>query len=199
MASMKCGACRETHTSVAEVRSCYNNRPQRTDAHDTHVPDARRRHDAYDRTQTLRDMRNGTVHRPDVAQGPGSGLALVKEQRRRLIAALAELAPGKEHVYVAALVDDSKLRFFKLDMPTSGKWAGTVFIKEQASDDLYPVRNVGRQASILDALLADPGAALARYGKELGQCGICGKTLTDENSRARGIGPVCADKMGAMI
>jgi hypothetical protein len=33
--------------------------------------------------------------------------------------------------------------------------------------------------------------AAARYGRELGQCGLCGRDLTDEASRAAGIGPVC--------
>ncbi|MES2342166.1 MAG: DUF6011 domain-containing protein [Pseudomonadota bacterium] len=28
----------------------------------------------------------------------------------------------------------------------------------------------------------------------MGECGRCGRTLTDEASRAAGIGPVCASK-----
>jgi uncharacterized protein DUF6011 len=35
---------------------------------------------------------------------------------------------------------------------------------------------------------------MVRYGQELGECGHCGRTLTDEASRAAGIGPVCASK-----
>ena len=31
------------------------------------------------------------------------------------------------------------------------------------------------------------------FGREIGRCGVCGKTLTDETSRALGIGPVCRD------
>lgn len=31
-------------------------------------------------------------------------------------------------------------------------------------------------------------------GKLYGMCMICGRTLTDENSIAQGIGPICADK-----
>lgn len=37
--------------------------------------------------------------------------------------------------------------------------------------------------------------AQALYGKELGVCGICGRHLTDEASRARGLGPECATKL----
>lgn len=34
-------------------------------------------------------------------------------------------------------------------------------------------------------------AAAALYGQELGHCGLCGRELTDDESRAAGIGPVC--------
>lgn len=42
---------------------------------------------------------------------------------------------------------------------------------------------------------ADNGhAAMIRYGQEIGRCGHCGRTLTDEESRNAGIGPICASK-----
>lgn len=36
-------------------------------------------------------------------------------------------------------------------------------------------------------------AAQVLFGREIGRCGVCGKTLTDETSRRLGIGPVCRD------
>jgi hypothetical protein len=36
--------------------------------------------------------------------------------------------------------------------------------------------------------------AAALYGQHLGHCGLCGRTLTDQESRARGLGPDCAAK-----
>lgn len=38
--------------------------------------------------------------------------------------------------------------------------------------------------------------AMERYGLELGVCGRCHRPLTNDDSRARGIGPVCASKLG---
>lgn len=32
------------------------------------------------------------------------------------------------------------------------------------------------------------------YGQEIGSCGLCGRSLTDETSRARGLGSDCASK-----
>lgn len=46
--------------------------------------------------------------------------------------------------------------------------------------------------AVLEALLfVDAKAAVTRYGQELGHCGSCGRHLTDETSRAIGIGPEC--------
>lgn len=89
-----------------------------------------------------------------------------------------------------------QIRFFKVDAPaTSGKWAGRQYITEQAGDALYPVRGA-RRAVILAGIAADPRAASIRYGIALGRCGCCGRTLTDPDSRAAGIGPICAAKAG---
>lgn len=66
----------------------------------------------------------------------------------------------------------------------------------QASDALFPVSS-GAQAGIIAAIAEDPEAASRRYGREIGACGRCGRTLTDTSpggSRDQGIGPVCAGK-----
>jgi hypothetical protein len=42
----------------------------------------------------------------------------------------------------------------------------------------------------------DPEAAAVAYGKEYGRCSCCGRTLTDPESIARGIGPICAEHYG---
>jgi hypothetical protein len=91
-----------------------------------------------------------------------------------------------------AVEEDGVLKFFKVK---NGRKAGYVFLDIQASDDWHAVRNVTRIRSIL-ATIAEVGehAAMVRYGHELGVCGRCGRTLTDEASRAAGIGPVCASK-----
>lgn len=63
----------------------------------------------------------------------------------------------------------------------------------QASDELHLVRGKA-QHKIIDKISADPQAASIRYGLELKVCGRCGRTLTNEDSRAMGIGPECAKK-----
>lgn len=53
----------------------------------------------------------------------------------------------------------------------------------------------GLMAEIL-AILADPKGKAIEHGKLTGACAVCSRTLTDADSIAAGIGPVCATKMG---
>ena len=42
--------------------------------------------------------------------------------------------------------------------------------------------------------LENPAGSALRYAQELGRCSRCNRTLTDEASRARGLGPECATR-----
>lgn len=105
-------------------------------------------------------------------------------QRVKPPAGQPEVAEGRY-----ALEIDGKLRFFRVDVPGDGKWEGWRFVKEQAGENLFPVRKEAG-AKILQLIHADAEAG-PRYGQELGFCFVCGRELTDETSRALGVGPVC--------
>lgn len=94
-----------------------------------------------------------------------------------------------------ALDTPNGVRFYVVDRPTKGKWSGYTFVNVLASDQRWPVRDKRERMRILSEIEADPRAASIRYGHEIGRCGICNRTLTDEQSRAAGIGPVCAGRM----
>lgn len=87
------------------------------------------------------------------------------------------------------------LKFYQIDAPT-GKWAGWLFVKVQASDDFYPVKDPAHRERVFREISKDPLGALQKYGQQIGRCGHCGRTLTDETSRAVGIGPVCRGEIG---
>lgn len=108
---------------------------------------------------------------------------------------LKELEAKVPEGYFAVTLADDRLHFFKVDKPDTGRWKGYTFVKEQASDMLHPVKSPKRREGILGAIAKDPGEAMLRYGLELGKCGHCGRTLTNEESRAAGIGPICAGRM----
>jgi Family of unknown function (DUF6011) len=106
--------------------------------------------------------------------------------------------------------EDNVLRFLIVEMidDQESKWDGWTFVKVQASDDIHKLGHwrpgakqtyKGKSHALVRALAAMPldelHVAMLRYGLEIGSCGVCGRTLTDENSRAAGIGPICAAKM----
>lgn len=95
-----------------------------------------------------------------------------------------------------AVEHEDVLKFYRVNKPTEGKWAGFTFLSVQASDEEYPIKSFDAKRTILTSIAIDPRAASERYGRELGHCGVCGRTLTDEESRARGIGPICAENNG---
>jgi Family of unknown function (DUF6011) len=66
----------------------------------------------------------------------------------------------------------------------------------QASAELWPINNLDQVNKALEVIKADPKGASILYGLKLGVCGICGRTLTNQESRDLGIGPICAKKMG---
>jgi hypothetical protein len=76
------------------------------------------------------------------------------------------------------------------------RWEGYAFLDVQASDFFYPVRDPRRRSLIFAEILKDPVSAMNEYGMRLGRCGVCNRTLTDRHSILRGIGPICAERLG---
>lgn len=69
-----------------------------------------------------------------------------------------------------------------------GKLVGTTF---------HPVRSAPASVgAALQAIAQDPKEAAVRWGRKTGTCSCCGRELTDPNSVALGIGPICAQKWG---
>lgn len=89
-------------------------------------------------------------------------------------------------------------RYFITD-PTDGveKFVH-VSIAVRASDDLYPIKDEAHREAIMREILKAPIDAMNEYGIRLGVCGNCGRTLTRRDSRLRGLGPICAERLSAI-
>jgi hypothetical protein len=74
---------------------------------------------------------------------------------------------------------------------------GETYLGKIAGGKLFKSRDCtpDAEASII-AAAADPEAAAVAYGKRFGQCAICARELTNQESIDRGIGPICAEKFG---
>lgn len=95
---------------------------------------------------------------------------------------------------LADISGDDAVLFFRVNTPEEGRWQGFTFVDRLVGENREKVR--GRLAmAVLRAIAADPQAALYRYGRETGTCGQCGRNLTDDDSRALGIGPDCFERL----
>jgi hypothetical protein len=124
---------------------------------------------------------------------------VTEEQAKEAIAWLQRQSPvdvpaGRYAVATEAGATNT-LAFYKVDRPAKGKWVGKVFVRLMVSDEEQRLSWATTQA-VLAKIAADPEAAAAAFGQKIGKCGVCGRTLTADESRDRAIGPKCLAKLG---
>jgi hypothetical protein len=88
----------------------------------------------------------------------------------------------------------------------NSKNAGAIYIKSKGDGvylgkvmggRLFTSRDCTTEASErITAVASDPKQAAVAYGMKFGACSVCGRQLTDSDSVARGIGPICAENYG---
>lgn len=92
------------------------------------------------------------------------------------------------------------------DAPATGTWAASIFIKDTVNGQKLgriirgklfcnPGVPEGTEARIA-AAIANPAEAAKAHGQRTGECSVCGRELTNKDSRALGIGPICAERFG---
>ena len=108
----------------------------------------------------------------------------------------AETVPAGRYAVATEAGAINTLAFYKVDRPTEGRWAGYVFVKHIVSDDEQRMSRPAGNAILAKIAAVGAAEASAAYGHEIGECGVCGRTLTNDESRARGIGPSCIANMG---
>ena len=91
--------------------------------------------------------------------------------------------------------------------PATGRNAGALYVTDRDLGGEYVGKIVNgkfearREAKpdtlkLLCEIAADPLDAAVRYGRSTGTCCACGRELTDADSVAAGIGPICAGNFG---
>lgn len=99
------------------------------------------------------------------------------------------------HYAVTSRTGNNDLDFFRVDRPTEGRWAGRTFVKRVIGGKPdHAVRGAEARTALEAIVAAGVQQAGALYGQEIGRCYRCNRHLTDETSRALGIGPDCRSK-----
>lgn len=179
MASIRCGQCHETHDSVAAVRACYAGEslsPERRLAESAGL--VQRRQKAAERVEASRTVgawakgASGTRNRSvdEISEG------FYKHNAR--IFKVQKAVHGSGRLYAKVLeVEETG----EVDGKTEYK--GTWEYAKGAVFQLRPEEKLTQEQA-------------AEFGKLYGVCCLCGRTLTNEESIAAGIGPICAGKQG---
>ena len=168
-----------THASIAEVRECTTGQAEKVVKINSQVLPVPGAHAILAAAAAEAEVRNEAAAAAAVAAA-----APVSVDPEKLVPAGHYAVKGT----------DGKIKFYRVDRPTEGPWKGYTFVKVQAGDDFHPVKDRSRRMGILAAILVDAKGASVLYGRELGRCGVCNRTLTDPDSIAAGIGPVCAGR-----
>jgi hypothetical protein len=137
----------------------------------------------------------------------GRMIAKVRELKaaNRTAQAKAEAKPGFDKYedipsgYYALPGEGDDIKFYRVNHKDGkGQYEGRHFtnVDACASDNRHPIKVWATRKAILDGIRAMGWkASTALYGSKIGSCGRCHRSLTDAESRARGIGPDCWSKM----
>lgn len=88
----------------------------------------------------------------------------------------------------AVLNDAGEYAFYRVRIT-----GGIHVVDQQLSTTFHPVSRA-TAAAVLHKIAANPQQACTDYGLKLEICGRCGIALTNPESRARGMGDICASK-----
>lgn len=122
---------------------------------------------------------------------PGLTLARDAIKSRSLAGALADVDEGRY-----AVGTEAEARFYQVKISQHGNKYMMIGHANGAGVGwtFLPVEKGAIAAA--EKIAADPKQAMLNFGHWLGECGNCGRALTNDESRAAGIGPICRAKLG---
>jgi hypothetical protein len=156
-----------------------------------------------DQADVLRNLSNEAYFAGTLTPGYGNGasqhidslmkirddLRIAYRQEHRTTGHVRSTVPAGRY---AVTSQEGHTAFYRVQVSDKGYYTVT----HQVSDDFQPLPWAIQQGVLKQVEEAGVLPASIRYGQELGVCGVCGRTLTNPESIARGIGPSCASKMG---
>jgi hypothetical protein len=184
---LKCLNCGGTHESTAEMRECYRVKSE---------PSITPKQLAY-----LGSLVADRVV-PDGVDG-GSLETLTKRDAGNLISQLLTQPFKPKGEGVPASIPDARYAFMNDEgnpvffRVKTSKTNGVRYVDRvlgSPGDFRYVKMSKTAIARCINKIKDDPALYSMMFGVMVGYCGVCGSPLTDPNSIAMGIGPVCAVK-----
>ena len=162
----------------------------------------------YDRKRSLSDRQL------DAAERMLAKIAATRAEKAARAAAAPSVDLTRVHaMFAKAMASGHKRPVYRAAglalslAPLSGRNAGSIYVKDDETGDYLgkvtedlrfnPLRTAPEWAAeALSRIARDPSAAAVEYGRETGRCSCCGRELTNPDSIALGIGPICKDRWG---
>lgn len=115
-------------------------------------------------------------------------------RRGRLVLKKGKVLAGSYGLKTPGPEFTNDVTFFKVWI--NGDYGKGWGVQMYVSDDTTRVRlSNDKQAWALKKIAKNPEKASRRFGLEFKRCGVCGRGLTNDVSRALGIGPVCRQRV----
>jgi Family of unknown function (DUF6011) len=189
--SVKCGHCHERHDNIDAVMICASQHGFRVEPRKPVTVEAVQ--EELDKPGPLWGWNDGRPVRP----------VKPSEQRREEkrwsdigdVNKIGATVPVGRYALQNQGGGANSIQFYHVERPDKGEWAGKTFVRQQLGPAVERIPMAQQRAALL-RIAADPAGASQLYGRKLGICGVCGSPLTNEDSRAYGIGPVCRKNMG---
>jgi len=166
---IRCGHCKGRHERAAQVRECWITEQDRP-RHDDLVERLRKVNNDFSRSLVSFHETRGFLTDKQIAAATGM---LEKLETTRVVPEGVHLVDGVVYKVQRAVHGSGRLYGKRFDEMTKR------FVRDPKAMRLLSV----------DTLM--PLEEAKRFGKLYGMCMVCGRTLTDETSIERGIGPIC--------
>lgn len=196
--AIKCGNCSKEHNTAAEVRDCYTGgsapvEPAATEKQKSLAQALGRERVRLSQYADMEPSEYGKMidgmGRQSISDFIGAMLKQPHEKGKGL-----EVHPEVLAGRFALRGEDGVVRFYELkDEDVHGNPRRMYQLIGAPGD--FTKKKLYRPEAILGRIAEDVEAALKLYGDETETCGLCGSPLTNETSRARGIGPKCLMKL----
>lgn len=97
-------------------------------------------------------------------------------------------------------VETDVVRFYQVDKPAQGKWAGFTFVNQLVGSvgnwQRIPVKKLLLKLELLKTIAENPEESARLFGQKSKHCGYCMSPLSKDRSRASGYGETCASNHG---
>jgi hypothetical protein len=181
---VKCGHCHEHHDSIDDIMICASQHGYRSAPRKTTVEAIQEQLQPVGNAWPVRPVKPTEVRREERRGN------LIEEVNR-----IGATVPTGRYALRNQGSGANDIQFYHVERPAQGRYAGKTFVKQQLGPAVERIGMAQQRAALL-RIAADPAGASQLYGRKLGVCGVCGLALTNEDSRAYGIGPVCRKNMG---